>query len=154
MRLDAADGQPEPTPAQVELEKQFRDEQEEADWERRQQEQKEYLERLHRYELKKQLGAKIKPEEFVPPPPAPLPDPPWEGDEEDDELSWGDVAVKKKPDPPPSWLDDEHPLADHYRLMAHLTLSEVWFMPHHRDIAVYLMGREPDMEIPEETKAE
>jgi len=146
----------EPTPAQVELEKRFRDEQDQADWERRQQEQKEYLERLHRYELKKQLGEAIKPEDFVPPPPTALPPPPWEReeDEDDDETSAGDVVVKEKPDPPPSWFDDDHPLADNYRLMGTLTLSEAWFMPHQRDLAVYLMGRQPDFEIPEEEQTE
>src|SRR5205807_1344207 len=82
----------EPTPAHVQLEKQLRDERDKAEWERRHQEQKEYLERLHRYELKKQLGDKIKPEDFVPPSPTPLPPPPWEreDDEEDDETSAGD----------------------------------------------------------------
>ena len=142
-----------PTPAQVQLERQFQEEQDKADYERRQQEQKEHLERLHRYELKKQLGEPIKPEDFVPPPSAPPP--PWEREDDEDETAGGDgdVAVKEKPDPPPSWFDDEHPLADQYRLMGCLTLSEVWFMSHHRDIAVYLMGRPPDLEIPDEKPA-
>jgi hypothetical protein len=56
------------------------------------------------------------------------------------------VAVRKKPDPPPSWLDNEHPLADNYRLFAHLTLSRIWFVPYQRELAVYLMRREPDLE--------
>jgi len=144
-----------PTPAQVQLEKQFQEQQDKADYERRQEEQKNYLERLHRYELKKQLGDEIKPEDFVPPPPAPLPVPPWQLDDAEDAPSDGDgdVAVKEKPDPPPSWFDDEHPLADNYRLMAILNLAEVWFMSHHRDIAIYLMGRQPDLEIPEEKTA-
>jgi hypothetical protein len=142
----------EPTPAQIELENQFQEERDQADRDRYFQEQKDYLERLHRYQLKKELGEEIKPEDFVPPPPAPELEPPWEREDEDDDdgFSDGDVAVKEKPDPPPSWLDDEHPLADHYRLMGFISLSEIWFMPHHRDIAVYLMRREPDLEIPEE----
>jgi len=57
------------------------------------------------------------------------------------------VAVKKKPDPPPSWLDNEHPLAENYRLLAYLKLSEIWFMPHQSDVVVYLMRREPDLNI-------
>jgi hypothetical protein len=142
------------TPAQVQLEQQFQDERDKAEREHREQDQKEYLERLHRYELKKQLGKKIKPEDFVPPPPAPMPLPPWEREDgEDDNDSSnedGGVAVKEKPDPPPSWLDDEHPLADNYRLMGFLTLAEIWFMPHHRDIVIYLMRRQPDLEIPDE----
>ncbi|MEI9963098.1 MAG: hypothetical protein WDM76_18890 [Limisphaerales bacterium] len=132
---------PEPTPAQVQLEKKFQEEQDNAEYERRAQEQKEYLERLHRYELKKQLGEEIKPEDFVPGPQMPLPPPPWEREDDDDHSDTaGDIVVKEKPDPPPSWFDDEHPLADNYRLMGNLTLSEIWFLPHHRDIAVYLMG--------------
>lgn len=144
----------EPTPAQIELEKQFQEEQDQAQYELRRQEQKEYLERLHRYELKKQLGEAIKPEDFTPPPPAALPPPPWENeDEEDDDGNTeGDVAVKEKPDPPPSWLDDEHPLADHYRLYAYILPTEIWFLPHHRDLVIYLLGRQPDLDIPDEKK--
>ena len=144
-----------PTPAQLQLEKQFQEQQDQADYERRQQEQKDYLERLHRYELKKQLGEEIKPEDFVPPPPAPLPVPPWLLEDNDDVPGdgEGDVAVKEKPDPPPSWFDDEHPLAHSYRLMGTVNLAEVWFMPHHRDTAIYLMGCQPDLEIPEAKSA-
>jgi hypothetical protein len=139
---------PQATPAQEQLEEQFRREQDEADFENRTRERREYLERLHRYELKKQSGEQIAPKEFAPPPPQPLPPAPWDREgEEEEEFSTGDIAVKKKPDPPPSWFDDEHPLADNYRLMATLTLSEIWFAPHHRDLAVYLMGREPDRVI-------
>lgn len=144
----------EPTPAQKELETKFRDEQDEADYERRRRDREEYLERLHRLELKKQAGEKIDPKDFVPSAQTPLPPPPWERDEEDDDddtgSGSGDVAVKEKPDPPPSWDDEEHPLAHNYRLMGYLSLSEVWFCPHSRDLAIYLMGRQPDHEIPEE----
>ena len=35
--------------------------------------------------------------------------------------------------------DDEHPLAGEYRLAAYLTLDEIWFYTHHRDLAIYLM---------------
>jgi hypothetical protein len=109
--------------------------------------------------LKKQLGEPIKPEEFAPGDQEPLPPPPWERepeeDEDDDDNSGtGGVKVKEKPDPPPDPWDDEHPLADNYRLWAHLTLDALWVYPHHRDLAVYLMGREPDEEIPEEKKPE
>ena len=138
---------PEATPAQQQLEDQFLKERDEADFENRHREQREYLERLHRYELKKQEGSEVSPEEFAAPAPQPGPEPPWEQETEDDDEGRGDVAVKKKPDPPPSWLDNEHPLADNYRLLAYLNLSELWFMPHHRDVAVYLMRREPDLEI-------
>jgi hypothetical protein len=138
---------PEATPAQQELEAQFQKERDEAEFESRLRDQKAYLERLHRHELKKQEGSKVSPEEFKAPAPEPGPEPPWERETEDDDASSGDLLVKKKPDPPPSWLDNEHPLADNYRFLAYMNLSEIWIMPHHRDMAVYLMRREPDLEI-------
>ncbi len=149
-----------PTPAQQKLAEQFRNEQDEAEYERSRREQAEHIERLHDYELKKQLGEPIKPEEFAPAQQEPLPPPPWEREDDEngtdddaDDPNSGDVAVKKKPDPPPMWFDEnEHPLAVQYNLMAHLTLDEIWFFTHHRDLAVYLMGRQPDEEIPEEKK--
>jgi len=149
-----------PTPAQEKLADQFQEEQDQAEYERSRREQAEYIERLHNYELKKQLGEPINPEEFAPGEQLPLPPPPWEredeaDDEADDDPDAGDVAVKKKPDPPPMWYDDyEHPLADEYRLGAYLTLDEIWFYTHHRDLAIYLMRRQPDLEIPEEKKPE
>jgi len=148
-----------PSPAEQELIDKFEKEQDEADFERRHREQEAYRERLHDYELKKQLGEPVKPEEFAPGEQEPLPPPPWEEDEdaEEDEADEdaGDLAVKKKPEPPPMWYDDEdHPLADQYNLMAHLTLDEIWFYSHARDVAIYLMGRQPDLEIPEEKKEE
>lgn len=142
-----------PTSAQIELEEQFRREQDEAEYERRKKEQEAYWDRLRRFQLKQDEGVPIKPGEFAAPPPAPLPPPPWEREEkEDDEDDDGDVAVKKKPDPPPSFLDEEHPLAGNYRLYGALTLTEAWFQPRQRDLAIYLMGRQPDLEIPEESK--
>jgi hypothetical protein len=146
---------PEPTPAQKELEAQFQKEQDEAQWERDDKDRKDLLERQHRIELKKQLGDKIKPEDFVVPPQTPLPPAPWERDEEeddDDDDGIGGIAVKEKVEPPPDPWDNEHPLADEYALLATLTLQELWVMPHHRDIAVYLMRQQPDMEIPEDPK--
>ncbi len=144
------------SPAQRELERKFRDDQDRADFENRMRERAEYLERLHRFELKKQEGMTIKPEEFAPGDALPLPPPPWESDneDEDDAEGDGDVAVKKKPDPPPSYDDGEHPLADNYRLLVHLSLAEAWFMPHHRDLAIYLMRRPPDLDLPDEEPAE
>lgn len=144
------------SPAQRELERKFRDAQDQAEFENRRRERAEYLERLHRYELKKQEGMTIKPEEFAPGEPVPLPPPPWESDNEDkdDAEGEGGVAVKEKPDPPPSFNDGEHPLADNYRLIVHLSLGEAWFAPHHRDLAIYLMRRQPDLDIPDEKEEE
>lgn len=150
----------EPTPAQIELKKQFQEEQDEAEYERNRRDRQALLDRMHRLELKRQLGDKINPDEFVPPAATPLPPPPWQRDnddeDEDDATGDGDVAVKEKtePDPPPSWLDDEHPLADNYRMLCGVSLTELWVTSHHRDAAVYLMGRQPDLEIPEENKPE
>lgn len=148
-----------PSPAEQELIDKFEKEQDEADFERRHREQEALRERLHDYELKKQLGEPVKPEEFAPGEREPLPPPPWENEDEDEDdfsdADGGDLAVKKKPEPPPMWYDDnEHPLADQYNLMAYLTLDEIWFFSNSRDLAIYLMGRPPDVEIPEEKKEE
>ena len=149
-----------PTAAEQQLIDKFQEEQDKAEYERRQREQEAYRERLHELELKKQLGEPIKPEDFAPGEQEPLPPPPWDEEEDEDEDEndsdadeAGDVAVKEKPDPPPMWYDDnEHPLADEYNIMAHLTLEEIWFFSHARDKAIYLMGRQPDLEIPDEKK--
>ncbi|MFN7140037.1 MAG: hypothetical protein ACK4UN_11950, partial [Limisphaerales bacterium] len=142
------------TKAEKQLEEQFEREQEEAEFERSQQERQEYLERLHRYELKKQEGTEINPEEFAAPAAKPLPPAPWEREEEDqDDPFNGGLAVKKKPEPPPSLFDDDgHPLADNYRTMAHLSLSEAWFLNRDEGLVAYLIGRAPDVVIPDETK--
>ena len=143
---------PPPTPAQQQLEEQFQHEQERWDFEQRKRDHEEYLERLHRLELKKEEGAEIKPEEFSPSERAPYPPPPWEreSDDDDEEEGSGNFVVKKKPEPPPNRWDDDHPLADNYRLLGELTLEKVWFRPHHRALAVHLMRREPDEEVPKE----
>lgn len=139
---------PAPTPAQAELADQFRDAENRADGERRRREHQEYLDRLYLYNLKKEEGGEIDPEEFAVPPPEPLPLHFAETDEDEDEEGEGGVAVKHVPDPPPGFLfDDDHPLADSYRLLATITLDEAWFMTHQRDLAIHLMQREPDREI-------
>ena len=78
----------------------FRNEQDDADFERRQKEEMERLERLYLYQLKQQQGETVVPKQFAPPPPEPSPPAPWEveKDEEDDES--GDLVVKKKPGRP------------------------------------------------------
>ena len=157
---------PELSPAQKELEDELqkrRDEWEHEQWER---EQAEYRERLHQMELKKQQGVEIDPVEFSPAeqPPYPqmediLPAPEEEVAGQDfrtgsDDDGDSDIAVETDPDPPPSLLDDdEHPLARNYLCGGTLTLDEVWFYSHFRGIAVHLMQREPDLEIPEEDKS-
>lgn len=112
---------------------------------------------MHQMELKKEQGEEIKPEEFSPSETAPYPKPPWEKGAVEDEGGIdgaGDLAVKTDPDPPPSFLDDEHPLAGNYRLPGWLTLQEAWFLSHHRGLVCHLMRREPNLEIPEEKKAD
>jgi hypothetical protein len=145
---------PKPTEAQAKLMQQFRADEDKADFERRKQENQDHLERLYLYKLKKEEGDKIDPKEFAAPAPTPQPPPPWESEEDDDDDDSGDIAVKKKPEPPPLWFDDDHPLADNYRLAGTVMLDEIWFYAHFRDIAIHLMRREPDVEIPEEKKDE
>ncbi|MBA4147859.1 MAG: hypothetical protein H0X66_07055 [Verrucomicrobia bacterium] len=144
------------TKAEKQLEEQFEREQDDAEFERSQQEQQEYLDRLHRYELKKQDGTEIKPEEFAAPAAKALPPAPWEREEEDEDDEFGSgVAVKKKPEPPPSLFDDDgHPLADNYRTMAHLDLSEAWFNNRDEGLVSYLLGRTPDEVISETEPAQ
>jgi len=142
-----------PTPERRELERQFLDKQEAEEDKIRELEQQEHLERLHRYEVRKQLGEAIKPEDFAPPP-RPVPPPEEEDEDDTDDVGEGGVKVEKKPDPPLIFLDDEHPLAGNYRMLGCLTLTEFWVGNHHRDIATYLMDREPDEEIPEEKPPE
>jgi hypothetical protein len=139
------------TPARLELEQQFRDQQDAEERVIYDQERKELLERQHRHELKKQLGEAIKPADFAPPPrPVPPPEEEEENEFDTDGTGEGDVLVKEKPDPPKLFLEDDHPLADNYRLWACLTLTEFWVNHRQRDIAVYLLGREPDEVRPEE----
>lgn len=145
----------EATPAQVELEKQFQDLRDKEDHDEYKREHKEHLDRLYRYDLKKQAGEKINPSDFAVPPPLPTTPPPWASEDDDDDDSnseAGGVVVKDKPDPPPSWCDDSHPLEREYRMIGAINLSEVWIINYARDIASYLLGREPDLEIPEDPK--
>ncbi len=156
---------PELTPAQKELEKELQRRREEWECEKWQRDQAEYRERLHQLELKKQQGVEIDPAEFSPEedPPYPqmediLPAQEEEGPGADfttgsDDDGDSNIAVETEPDPPPL-DDDEHPLAENYRCAGVLSLSEVWFYSHLRGIAVHLMRREPDLEIPEEERPE
>ena len=148
-----------PTPAQIELEKKFQRDQEEAEWERREQERAETQERLYRFELKKQEGTKINPEEFAPGERQPLPPAPWEledtdeEDEDEDDDSDNDIALKEKPEPPPSWQDRTHPLADNYDLDAQFTLTECYVINHQAGVAEYLLRRPCDEVIEDEKKS-
>ena len=107
-----------------------------------------------RLELKQQQGVEIDPDEFSPSEPAAFSNESEDDDDDDDDD--GDLAVKTDPDPPRNFFgdDDEHPLADNYRLLGLLSLDEVWFLNHHRGIACHLMMREPDLEIPDEKNGE
>jgi hypothetical protein len=129
------------TKAQQQLLDQFQKEQEEFESEKRQREREEYLERLHRYQLKKQ---------------EPPPDAPWEREEEkddDDEDGDGDtaIAIKEDPEPPPFWKENDHPLADQYRMYGVLTLEGLWVQADPALIK-FTFGRAPDEVIEEKKK--
>jgi hypothetical protein len=142
-----------PTKAQLALQEKLAREQDEAEFERSRQEREEYLERLYRYELKKQAGDKVKPEDFAPGERAALPPDPEELEEDDDSSdSDSDVLVKEKPDPPPSWDDDDHPLGREYNMMAHFTLTECYVLNQHAGIAEYLLRKHCDEIIQDEKK--
>lgn len=143
---------PETSPAQKQLETQFRTAEDDWDFQQRQRDHMEYLERLHQLELKKQQGQEIDPDEFSPAERDPYPErtPEPDEDEEDDDGE-GDIAVEKKPDPPRLFVgDDDHPLAGNYCLWGRLTLGEVWFHPRNRGLAIHLMQRQPDLDLPDE----
>ena len=143
---------PKPSAAQIELNRQFRARDDRAEYERHAEEEREALERQYLYQLKKQEGGPIDPEEFAAPEQVPLP-PIEEEEDEDDEDDGGDIAYKKKPEPTFNWFNEhDHPLAEAYALLADLSLSEFWIHPHHRSIAVHLLQREPDVEIPEDPR--
>lgn len=139
--------------AQIKLEEKFQREQEEEEWERERKEREDYLERLHRYELLKQEGRKIDPDDFAPDGSQPLPAS-SEDEEDEDENDGadddGEVAVKEKPDPPPMLDDGEHPLAMQYYLLATITLGECYVFVGRRSLAEYLFQRPCDEVIEEE----
>ena len=63
----------------------------------------------------------------------------------------GDFAIKQKLEPPPSWLDDEHPLAHQYRMWGVLTLSELW-LSGDAGLVLFCVGRAPDTVIEREKR--
>ena len=65
----------------------------------------------------------------------------------------GDIALKEKPEPPPSWDDDEHPLAENYNLMAHFILGDCYVYNRTSAAAEYLFQRRCD-EVIEDPKKE
>lgn len=151
---------PEPTAAQAELDKILQEKRDQWEREQAERDQAEYLEGLHQLDLKKQQGDEIDPADFSPSKRTPSPqrediEPPPEEPDDDSYLNAdGDIAVKTEPDPPRVDFEEEdaHPLASNYSLAGALVLGEVWFFSHFRDIAVHLMQREPDEEIPDEEK--
>jgi hypothetical protein len=143
-----------PTRAQIELEKKRQRERDDEEYEREHKEREDYLERLHRYELSKQQGAAIKPEEFAPAAPTPPADPAPEEDEDDDTANEADVAVKKKPDPAEDLRDeDEHPHAEAYRLHAHFILDGCYVPVQQKGVAEYLF-RQPCNEVIQDDERE
>jgi hypothetical protein len=150
-----------PTPAQQELLRHFREKRDEADFEQMQRDEQERQERLRQFQIKQQQGEPIDPAEFSPAPREPLPLPPWkeesddddDDDDADDDEGSGNFAVKTKPDPPPDPYDDEHPLADHYRLMLTFTRGEIWLDPRYAGLGLHLLQREADEEMTEEPPA-
>lgn len=153
---------PPPSAAQLALEEKLSREEDDAEFERRTRENEAYIERLHRYELKKQEGGKVDPAEFAPEPQAAGSKPEDEDEENDfeneqddfendDDDDSGDVAVKEEEVETRLLLDDdEHPLAGNYMLMAELTLDTFYIPFRQRGVAEYLMRRPCDEVIEEE----
>jgi hypothetical protein len=127
--------------AEDELEDKLSHQRDMEEWEVQRREREEYLERLYRYELKKQAGQKVNPADFAPAERVPLPGPEEEEqDENESKEDDGGVAVKEDP-APPLLDDDEHPLAREYNLMAYFTLEEGHVHSHAAAVAEYLFRR-------------
>jgi hypothetical protein len=154
-----------PTPAELAEEERLQEIEDNAYYEQWRRDQEEYLDRLHRYELRKEEGGPIDPAEFSVPSPLPPSvsspaDEFWdegENEEDDDQFEDSDEEADEFPGEGESAEDEEetfddilregeHPMAEHFRLVAHLSLHEIWFLPHNRSLAIHLMGRDPDQE--------
>ncbi len=139
---------PRPTisDAQAELNCQLRDERDDADFERRREEDREALERQYLLLLKQQEGAPIDPEEFAAPPRPEIEEEEEEPDDEpeEDDDDEGNVAQKKKPRPSLTdfFFDNQHPLADNYRICGTVCPDTVCFPTRRRDLAIHLTVRE------------
>lgn len=145
---------PKPTAAQEELYERFQREQDRADFERRQEEHREQLDNQYLYQLQQQEGEPIDPAEFAPSPKTEPPPAPWEvesEDEDEDDPDAGDLAVKKKPAPPPQVWDDEHPLADNYTFCASVDEERILIYHRFAALGLHLLHRQvADEVIPEE----
>lgn len=146
------------TREQKRMVEQFRDEQDDFDFEQRKKEWDEFIDRVHRYQIQKQDGRAVDPAKFAAPAPEQPPPAPWERedeeDEDEDEDESGETGLavkKKKPEPPPDWDDDEHPLAGHYRMWGILTHSDLWISGD-PGLIRFTTGREPDDVVVREKK--
>lgn len=132
------------TSAEIDREEHLRERQEDAEFDQWQRDQEEYLDRLHRYELKKQEGGPIDPAEFSVPEQEV-----WdeeEPEEEEADFLVEDEETEEEEEQNGAFLfEEEHPLAEHYRLTAFLSLEVIRFHPEQREIAIHLMRREPDL---------
>ncbi|MDB6025944.1 MAG: Leucine Rich Repeat [Verrucomicrobiales bacterium] len=115
-----------------ELEKELQKQQlidEHLDWEARQKERKEFLERKHRADLMQQDGMKLKPEDFAAPDAA-------SGKAEEAEAFSDTLAFPDEPEP--------HPLAEQLDCLARFTESEL-VVGQDNSIAIqHFMGRKAD----------
>ena len=79
-----------------------------------------FLERLHRFKLREELGQGHSPEEFAPP---------------DMEVNPCELLSEHE-----DWTREQHPQADEYFLMAELTEEGLWVYENYRSLAERLLG--------------
>jgi hypothetical protein len=79
-----------------------------------------FLERLHRFKLREELGQGHSPEEFAPP---------------EMEINPCELLSEQE-----DWTREQHPLADEYFLMAELTEAGLWVYDSYRSLAERLLG--------------
>ena len=151
---------PESSDALKELEKELKKRRDDWESETRDREQAEYRNKLNRLRLQEEQGTPIDPDDYSPEEHPPFPQMEDllkekgllhdEDDDQEDENYLGAGLEYKNL----SLIEDEnvHPLADAYRLSATITSDAIHFNTHNRDIAIHLMGRQPDIDIPKPEK--
>lgn len=110
-----------------------RDQRDEEDFERRRQEEADYLERQHRLELLKEAGTRIRPNEFAAP-----------ATPAEDEEETGDTGEANPVNPLATLFESDrpHPLADQYSLYGTVHEGGAFFSEHRRSTVEWLLGRQ------------
>ena len=117
------------------------------DYKQREKERKDYLERLHRMQLKQQEGSEVKSEDFAPPEiPPPSAVKVVEEAKETEEVA----SLEPEKNSPANVLklfgngNEEHPLTEDLYVWGLITEEGVWVLERSVAAAEHLMGRKVD----------